>query len=168
MARTLEGKAALVTGGSRGIGRAIVERLAADGATLVINYARNKTQAQELVNSITAGGGKATAILAAEAVRARDPKARFHAAFRDRLLEGSRAPELGGSAGGEKGRREQGIDPGRGPCTAPVPGHVRLDPFGGLPLELPARAILARDRPRRGIQPREAQRVRGRHDEVLP
>lgn len=64
MARTLEGKAALVTGGSRGIGRAIVERLAADGATLVINYARNKTQAQELVNSITAGGGKATAILA--------------------------------------------------------------------------------------------------------
>jgi len=64
MARTLEGKAALVTGGSRGIGRAIVERLAADGATLVINYARNKTRAQELVNSITAGGGKATAILA--------------------------------------------------------------------------------------------------------
>ena len=56
MARTLEGKAALVTGGSRGIGRAIVERLAADGATLVINYARNKTQAEELVNGITACG----------------------------------------------------------------------------------------------------------------
>jgi len=69
MARTLEAKAALVTGGSRGIGRAIVERLAADGATLVINYARNKTQAQELVNGITAGGGKATAILASDASR---------------------------------------------------------------------------------------------------
>ena len=67
MARTLEGKAALVTGGSRGIGRAIVERLAADGATLVINYARNKTQAQELVNSITPQVADVSAFLASDA-----------------------------------------------------------------------------------------------------
>ena len=69
MARTLKGKAALVTGGSRGIGRAIVERLAADGATMVINYARNKTQAQELVNSITPQVADVSAFLASDASR---------------------------------------------------------------------------------------------------
>lgn len=49
MTLPLEGKAALITGGSRGIGRAIAERLAADGATVVVNYARNKESAQEVV-----------------------------------------------------------------------------------------------------------------------
>lgn len=64
MGRTLEGKTALVTGGSRGIGRAIVAKLAAKGAAVIVNYARNATQAREIVNDITAGGGKATAIQA--------------------------------------------------------------------------------------------------------
>ena len=64
MSRPLEGKSALVTGSSRGIGRAIAERLAADGAAVVINYARNKQPAQAVVNSIRAGGGKAIAIQA--------------------------------------------------------------------------------------------------------
>jgi 3-oxoacyl-[acyl-carrier protein] reductase len=64
MSFALEGKTALVTGASRGIGRAIGEKLAADGATVIINYARNQQPAQELVSAIVAKGGKAVAIQA--------------------------------------------------------------------------------------------------------
>ncbi len=59
MSLSLDGKTALITGGSRGIGRAIAERLAADGAAIVINYARSEQLAQEVVKAITAKGGKA-------------------------------------------------------------------------------------------------------------
>jgi 3-oxoacyl-[acyl-carrier protein] reductase len=64
MSLPLEGKSALVTGSSRGIGRAIAERLAADGAAVVINYARSKQLADEAVKAILERGGKAIAILA--------------------------------------------------------------------------------------------------------
>ena len=64
MSVSLEGKIALVTGGSRGIGRAIAERLAADGAAVVINYARNERRAQEVVKGILTKGVKAVAIQA--------------------------------------------------------------------------------------------------------
>jgi 3-oxoacyl-[acyl-carrier protein] reductase len=64
MSFSLEGKTALVTGGSRGIGRSIGERLAADGAIVVINYARNEQSAHEVVNAIQAKGGKAVTIQA--------------------------------------------------------------------------------------------------------
>ena len=64
MSLALEGKNALVTGGSRGIGKAIAERLAADGASVVINYVSNKQLAHEVVKAISVKGGKGTAIQA--------------------------------------------------------------------------------------------------------
>jgi 3-oxoacyl-[acyl-carrier protein] reductase len=62
MSLPLGGKSALVTGSSRGIGRAIAERLAAHGAAVVVNYARNREPAREVVDSILRTGGKAIAI----------------------------------------------------------------------------------------------------------
>jgi 3-oxoacyl-[acyl-carrier protein] reductase len=59
---SLKGKTAVVTGSSRGIGRAIAERLANDGAAVVINYTRNRQLAQEVVDGILARGGNAFAI----------------------------------------------------------------------------------------------------------
>lgn len=62
MARPLEGKVAVVTGASRGIGRAIAERLAGDGALVAVHYGRNKGAADETVADIEAAGGKAFAV----------------------------------------------------------------------------------------------------------
>jgi 3-oxoacyl-[acyl-carrier protein] reductase len=55
-------RAAIVTGGSRGIGAAICARLAADGFTVVVNYARNHAAAEQVVERIRADGGEAIAI----------------------------------------------------------------------------------------------------------
>ncbi len=73
MSEALAGQVALVTGGSRGIGRAIALRLAAAGATVVVNYRENAPAAEETVRLIAAAGGHSSAarfdVCDAEAVR---------------------------------------------------------------------------------------------------
>lgn len=61
---SLAGKVAIVTGASRGIGRAIALRLSQEGASVVVNYARGADQAKDVVSAIEAAGGKALAVQA--------------------------------------------------------------------------------------------------------
>jgi NAD(P)-dependent dehydrogenase (short-subunit alcohol dehydrogenase family) len=65
MSGGLSGRVALVTGGSRGVGRAIAQRLAADGAAVAVNYRRDDAAARDTVAAIEADGGRAVAFQAA-------------------------------------------------------------------------------------------------------
>jgi NAD(P)-dependent dehydrogenase (short-subunit alcohol dehydrogenase family) len=60
----LDGKIAIVTGSSRGIGRAIAERLGANGASVIVNYRSDGDAAEQVVARIEEGGGRAVAVRA--------------------------------------------------------------------------------------------------------
>src|SRR6266699_1056281 len=79
MSKKLEGKIALITGGSRGIGAAIAKRLAADGAHVAITYTKGADAATSVIKEIERAGGKAITIQAdaadADAVKAAVEKA---------------------------------------------------------------------------------------------
>jgi 3-oxoacyl-[acyl-carrier protein] reductase len=62
MAKRLEGKVAVVTGASKGIGAEIAKQFAAEGASVVVNYASSKSGADAVVTEITKKGGKAVAV----------------------------------------------------------------------------------------------------------
>jgi len=60
----LDGRVAIVTGASKGIGASIARHLAGEGAAVVVNYASSKADADRVVNGITRGGGRAVAVQA--------------------------------------------------------------------------------------------------------
>jgi len=62
VSRKLTGKVGIVTGASKGIGAGIAKYLAAEGASVVVNYASSKEGAEQVVNEITSEGGKAIAV----------------------------------------------------------------------------------------------------------
>lgn len=61
---SIQGKVAIVTGASRGIGRSIAEQLAELGAKVVVNYSAGSEKSEEVVKAIIKGGGEALAIKA--------------------------------------------------------------------------------------------------------
>ncbi len=68
-----------MTGSSRGIGRAVAERLGRDGARVVVNYVHNAGKAQEVVEAVEASGGQAVAVQA-DIGRLEDVRRLFHTA----------------------------------------------------------------------------------------
>ena len=68
--KKLDGKVAIVTGASKGIGTAIAKYLAAEGADVVVNYSSSKEGADRVVDEITKQGGKAVAVRANMAKKA--------------------------------------------------------------------------------------------------
>jgi 3-oxoacyl-[acyl-carrier protein] reductase len=89
----LDGKVALVTGGSKGIGAGIAKGLAAAGASLVVNYASSKERADRVVSEIIAQGGKAFAAQG-DVSKSSDVKRLFAEVVREFGLRAVRRPRV--------------------------------------------------------------------------
>lgn len=98
----LKGKVAVVTGGSRDIGRAVSLRLAADGAKVCINYCHNPEKAQQTLEMIRKAGGEAI-IVKADVTKAEDVKFLFEETAK---AFGGRIDILVNNAGGIMGRKK--------------------------------------------------------------
>ena len=104
---SLTNKTALVTGGSRGMGRATALALAAAGARVIVHYGRNADEAKSVVGQIRAAGGRADAIAADLAAADR---AHRLAAQPDRRPAGHRRVERGDfHRGGDRGHDGRGL-----------------------------------------------------------
>ena len=97
----LKGKVAVVTGGSRDIGRAISIKLAAEGAKVCINYCHNEAKAQETLEAVRSTGGEAI-LVKADVSRAEDVKRMFEEAAK---AFGGQIDILVNNAGGIVGRK---------------------------------------------------------------
>ena len=97
----LKGKVAVVTGGSRDIGRAISIKLAAEGAKVCINYCHNEAKAQETLEAVRSIGGEAI-LVKADVSRAEDVKRMFEEAAK---AFGGQIDILVNNAGGIVGRK---------------------------------------------------------------
>ena len=102
--KRFEGKVAVVTGGSRDLGRAVCVKLAAEGAKVVVNYCNNEKNAQDTLDIIKAQGGTAIAVKA-DVSKAADVKYLF-----DKAVEafGSKIDILVNVAGGMVARKKVG------------------------------------------------------------
>jgi 3-oxoacyl-[acyl-carrier protein] reductase len=99
--KKLEGKTAVVTGGSRDIGRAISVKLAAEGAKVLINYLNNEEKAQETLEMVKNVGGEGY-LFKADVRKAEDVATMFKEA--ERLFDG-KVDILVNNAGGLIGRK---------------------------------------------------------------
>ena len=97
----LKGKVAVVTGGSRDIGRAISMKLAAEGAKVCINYCHNEAKARETLEAVRSTGGEAI-LVKADVSRAEDVKRMFEEAAK---AFGGQIDILVNNAGGIVGRK---------------------------------------------------------------
>src|SRR5512145_3523915 len=70
MSNKLQGKVAVITGASKGIGAQIARRFAGEGAKVVVNYARSREAADQVVAGVQSAGGQAVAVKADVSVRA--------------------------------------------------------------------------------------------------
>ena len=125
----LSPRTALITGGSRGIGRAVADLLAKAGARVAINYVRDEAAANRAVREIRAAGGEAMALAGDRLEARRGAPAR---ARRRRRVGAARHPRqqrrhLGGGSGGRAARGRLGPDVRDQPARR-LPRHGRGDP----------------------------------------